>query len=111
MHVSERYTSGDKPSVFTLRSICDFLQTLDHRTNMAVPGGPDTEKAMKMAQQEMDYRVDLYNRCLRGCQRVQLRDPADSYCLTLFTLCAGWLQRVMTNAWTKGTYDQIAVVL
>lgn len=29
---------------------------------MAAPGPADTEKAMKMAQQEMDYRVDLYNR-------------------------------------------------
>ncbi|KAA6418392.1 MAG: hypothetical protein FRX49_11648 [Trebouxia sp. A1-2] len=28
---------------------------------MAAPGPADTEKAMKMAQQEMDYRVDLYN--------------------------------------------------
>lgn len=34
---------------------------------MAVPGGPDTEKAMKMAQQEMDYRVDLYNRMVASC--------------------------------------------
>ena len=29
---------------------------------MAVAGADNTEKAMKMAQQEMDYRVDLYNR-------------------------------------------------
>ena len=32
---------------------------------MAAPGAADTEKAMKMAQQEMDYRVDLYNRYLQ----------------------------------------------
>ena len=31
-------------------------------SNMAVAGADNTEKAMKMAQQEMDYRVDLYNR-------------------------------------------------
>ena len=36
---------------------------------MAAPGPADTEKAMKMAQQEMDYRVDLYNR------RVLLKSP------------------------------------
>lgn len=29
---------------------------------MAAPDAENTEKAMKMAQQEMDYRVDLYNR-------------------------------------------------
>ncbi|DBA97946.1 TPA: hypothetical protein ACH3X3_012788 [Trebouxia sp. C0006] len=33
---------------------------------MAAPGPADTEKAMKMAQQEMDYRVDLYNRYKEG---------------------------------------------
>lgn len=37
---------------------------------MAVPGGQDTEKAMKMAQQEMDYRVDLYNRCFQSCWKL-----------------------------------------
>ncbi|DBB07180.1 hypothetical protein WJX77_012321 [Trebouxia sp. C0004] len=34
---------------------------------MAAPGPADTEKAMKMAQQEMDYRVDLYNRMVASC--------------------------------------------
>lgn len=34
---------------------------------MAAPGAADTEKAMKMAQQEMDYRVDLYNRMVASC--------------------------------------------
>ena len=47
------------------RQTCITTDTrgLGQVVGMALPGGADTEKAMKMAQQEMDYRVDLYNRC------------------------------------------------
>jgi import inner membrane translocase subunit TIM10 len=34
---------------------------------MAAVSEADTAKGMKMAQQEMDYRVDLFNRMVTSC--------------------------------------------
>lgn len=41
------------------------MPVVSHTVPMAAAGGENTEKAMKMAQQEMDYRVDLYNRSVQ----------------------------------------------
>ena len=48
---------------------------------MAAPDTENTEKAMKMAQQEMDYRVDLYNR-FKDRLHIKLFQPNSSAQLT-----------------------------
>ena len=65
-------------------AVLRLFYTVDHCTKMAVPGGQDTEKAMKMAQQEMDYRVDLYNRCFKSRQKLTYATSdyvPDAHCL------------------------------
>ena len=59
---------------------------------------------MKMAQQEMDYRVDLYNRSVTQ-SRVTVCSPKLEHASLLklpLLLAAGWLLHATTNVWTKG---------
>lgn len=71
---------------------------------MAAPDAENTEKAMKMAQQEMDYRVDLYNRFADNytsaySNRTQALSPLMLLCTLCYRMVASCYDKCMDKRW------------
>lgn len=59
----------------------------------------DPQAAVHMAQQEMEYRVDLFNKCVFCTHQI-----LNSNFLYMTYILAEWYPPVMTNALTKGVW-------